>query len=86
VVSVFSSELCCRIFVQKSPIYDSISARYPTESRFGSAFGLVEKVEYPEGIFSMHDFQEAMGMSDEDMLLTFGKEYLENHQWQPSYA
>ncbi|MFN0033665.1 MAG: hypothetical protein ACKVUS_01275 [Saprospiraceae bacterium] len=38
------------------------------------------------GAFSLTDFQEAMEMTDEDMVLTFGEEYLQEHKWQPSYA
>lgn len=33
--------------------------------------------------FSLNDFQQAMDMTDEDMELTFGEEYLQEHQWQP---
>ncbi|MBC7777027.1 MAG: hypothetical protein H7246_16465 [Phycisphaerae bacterium] len=36
--------------------------------------------------FSLSDFQEAMEMTDEDMVLTFGEEYLLEHKWQSSYA
>ncbi len=36
--------------------------------------------------FSMNDFQEAMSMTDEDMDLTFGEDYLQTKNWQPSHA
>lgn len=39
-----------------------------------------------EESFSLNDFQEAMDMSDEDMVLTFGEGYLREHNWQPSHA
>lgn len=36
--------------------------------------------------FSLTDFQKAMEMTDEEMVLTFGEEYLREHKWQSSYA
>jgi predicted HTH domain antitoxin len=30
------------------------------------------------------DFQQAMNMSDADMELTFGSDYLQKHQWSPT--
>jgi Uncharacterised protein family (UPF0175) len=30
------------------------------------------------------DFQQAMNMSDADMELTFGSDYLQQHQWSPA--
>jgi predicted HTH domain antitoxin len=30
------------------------------------------------------DFQQAMNMSDADMDLTFGSDYLQQHQWSPA--
>ena len=35
--------------------------------------------------FSLRDFQEAMGMTDEDMVLTFGLEYLQSKNWPGHY-
>lgn len=44
----------------------------------------LEQIEAPTGTLS--DFQEAMQMSDDDMRLTFGDEYLTQRHWQPANA
>lgn len=36
--------------------------------------------------FTLNDFQEAMGISDEEMTLTFGEEYLSKNKWHPTQA
>lgn len=40
----------------------------------------LNRVDIPAG--TLHDFQDAMQMSDEDMRLTFGNDYLIRHNWQ----
>ncbi|PRY34623.1 hypothetical protein CLV58_11616 [Spirosoma oryzae] len=40
----------------------------------------LNRVDVPAG--TLHDFQDAMRMSDEDMRLTFGNDYLIQHNWQ----
>jgi hypothetical protein len=39
-----------------------------------------------QSVFTLTDFQEAMQMTDEDMLLTFGEAYLLAHNWHPHEA
>lgn len=34
--------------------------------------------------FDLNDFQEVMEMSNQDMILTFGEEYLRKNNWLPS--
>lgn len=36
--------------------------------------------------FTLNDFQDAMEMSDEEMALTFGEEYLLKNKWHPTHA
>lgn len=44
----------------------------------------LEQVDASSG--TLIDFQEAMQMSDDDMRLTFGDEYLTQRRWQPANA
>lgn len=44
------------------------------------------QVQQDNNVFTLADFQEAMEMTDEDMVLTFGEEYLLANNWKAHEA